>query len=79
MISLHGVRNKKITSHKEVSHTSQIISQSYRNMASESMMSEAITKAVAEATRVALQKMMETQAQRTQNAAGPKLGGPTLK
>ena len=42
---------KKIRSHKEVSHTSQIISQSYRNMASESMMSEAITKAVAEATK----------------------------
>ena len=48
-------------------------------MASESMMSEAITKAVAEVTRVALQTMAEAQAQRTQNAAGPKLGGPTLK
>ena len=45
-------------------------------MASESMMSEAITKAVAEATRVALQTMMEAQAQ---NAAWPKLGSSTLK
>ena len=48
-------------------------------MASQSMMSKAIAKAVAEATRVVLQTMAEAQAQRTQNAAGPKLGGPTLK
>ena len=48
-------------------------------MVSESMMSEAITKAVAETTRVALLTMVEAQAHRTQNAAGPKLGGPTLK
>ena len=45
----------------------------------EQMMSKAITRAVAEATRVALQMMAEAQAQRTQNAVGPKLGGPTLK
>ena len=43
------------------------------------MMSEAITRTIAEATRVALQTMVETQAQRTQNATGPKLGGPALK
>ena len=48
-------------------------------MASESMMREAIAKAVAEATRVALQTLVEAQAQRTQNAAGPKLGSPTFK
>ena len=48
-------------------------------MTSESMISEALTKAVAEATRVVLQTMAEVQAQRTQNAAGPKLGSPTLK
>ena len=45
----------------------------------EQMMSETITKALAEATRVVLQTMAEAQAQRTLNAAGPKLGGPTLK
>ena len=40
------------------------------------MLSEAITRTMAEATRVVLQMMAEVQAQRTQNAAGPKLGGP---
>ena len=44
-------------------------------MASKSMMSKAITKAVDEASRVALQTMVEAQAQRTQNAGGPKLCG----
>ena len=48
-------------------------------MVSEQMMSEAIARAVAEATRVVLQTMVEAQAVRTQNAAGPKLGSPTLK
>ena len=42
-------------------------------------MSEAIAKAVAEATRIAIQTMAETQAQRMLNTTGPKLGGPTLK
>ena len=45
----------------------------------EQMISKVITKAIAEATRVALQMMAEAQVQRTQNAAGPKLGSPTLK
>ena len=45
----------------------------------EHMMSNAITRAVTEATGVVLQMMAEAQAQRTQNPAGPKLGGPTLK
>ena len=45
----------------------------------EQMMSEVITRAMVEATRVVLQMMAEAQAQRTQNATGPKLGGPTLK
>ena len=43
------------------------------------MMSEAIACAIVEATRVVLQTMPEAQAQRRQNATGPKLGGPTLK
>ena len=42
-------------------------------------MSEMITKAVAEATRVAIQTMVETQVQRMPSTTGPKLGGPTLK
>ena len=42
-------------------------------------MIEAITRAVAEATRVALQTMAEAQVERTENAAGPKLGSPTMK
>ena len=42
-------------------------------------MSKAITRAVAEATKVALQTMVEAQVERTQNAAGPKLGGPMMK
>ena len=42
-------------------------------------MNEVITKAVAEATRIVIQTMAETQAQREPNTAGPKLGGPTLK
>ena len=45
----------------------------------EQIMNKAITKAVAEATRIAILTMAETQAQRVPNAAGPKLGGPTLK
>ena len=48
-------------------------------MTSEQMMSEAIARAVAEATRIVLQTMVEAQTERTQNATGPKLGGPTLK
>ena len=45
----------------------------------EQMMSKVIARAIAEATRVVLQMMAEAQVQRTQNATGPKLGGPTLK
>ena len=42
-------------------------------------MNETITKAMAEATRVAIQAMAETQAQRMPNTSGPKVGGPTLR
>ena len=42
-------------------------------------MNEAITKAVAEATRVAIQAIAEVQSQRLEGQRGPKLGGPTLK
>ena len=45
----------------------------------EQIMSEVITKAVAEATRIAIQTMAEMQTQSAPNAAGPKLGSPTLK
>ena len=43
------------------------------------VMSEAITKAVAEATRLAIQTMAEMQTQRTLSTTGPKLGSPALK
>ena len=42
-------------------------------------MNEAIAKAVAEATRIAIQTMAKMQAQRVLNKAGPKLGDPALK
>ena len=45
----------------------------------EQVMSEVITKAVAEATRIVLQTMAKMQAQRVPSTAGPKLGGPALK
>ena len=42
-------------------------------------MSEAITKAVTEATRIVIQTMAEMQTQRTASTPGPKLGGSALK
>ena len=48
-------------------------------MADQAAMNEAIVKAMAEATRVAIQAMAETQAQRMPNTSRPKVGGPTLK
>ena len=42
-------------------------------------MSEVITKAVAEATRIVIQTMAEMQEQRVPNTAGPELGSPALK
>ena len=45
----------------------------------EQIMSETITKAVAEATRPAIQTMAKTQVQRIPSTTGPELGGPGLK
>ena len=45
----------------------------------EQIMSEAIAKAVAGATRKAIQTMAETQTQRVTSTSGLKLGGPALK
>ena len=45
----------------------------------EQVMSEAIMKGVAEATRIVIKIMVETQTQRITSASGPKLGSPTLK
>ena len=42
-------------------------------------MSEAIARAVAEATRIALQTMAEVQVERMQNRSGLKVGSPTMK
>ena len=48
-------------------------------MAEQLVMSEAIAKAVAEASRIAIQTMAEMQAQRSESQWGPKLGSPVLK
>ena len=42
-------------------------------------MSEAIAKAVAEATRLVIQTMAKMQIQRTASTPGPKLGSPAVK
>ena len=42
-------------------------------------MNEAITKAVAEATRVAIQTFSEVQSQRSEGQLGSKLSSPVLK
>ena len=48
-------------------------------MADQAAMSEAIVKAIAEATRLAIQAMTDTQVQRMPNTSGPKVGSPMLK
>ena len=48
-------------------------------MADQAAMNEVILKAIAEATRVVIQAMAETQAQSMPNTSGPKVGSPTLK
>ena len=42
-------------------------------------MSEAITRAVAEVIRIALQTMAEAWAERIHERLGPKVGSPTMK
>ena len=42
-------------------------------------MSEAITRAVAEAIRIAIQTMAEAQAERMHDGSGSNIGGPTMK
>ena len=42
-------------------------------MASEQIMSEAIARAVAEATRIALQTVAEAQVERTHDGSGPRV------
>ena len=46
-------------------------------MADQTVMNEAIVKAVGEATRTAIQTMVELH--KRQEVQGPKLGGPALK
>ena len=49
-------------------------------MASEQVIvSETIAKAVAEATRTAIQAMAAAASERPKNMAGPKIGGPAMK
>ena len=72
MLSLHGVKSKNNKLVKKSVIQKHI-------MASEKIMSEAIARAVAEATRIALQTMVEAQVERTHDGSGPKLGGPAMK
>ena len=72
MIMLHGIRSQKVNVVK-VTHK-----QSKEKMA-EQVMNKVIMKDVAEAMRIAIQTMAKMQTQRVPNAAGPKLGSPTLK
>ena len=48
-------------------------------MASEHVMSEVIAKEVAETTRLAIQTMVEAQAERIHDISGPKIGSLTMK
>ena len=48
-------------------------------MAEQLLMSEAIMTAVAKATRIMIQIMVEMKAQRSESQWGPKLGVPVLK
>ena len=48
-------------------------------MASEQIMSKEIARAVAEATGIAVQTMVEAQVERTHDGSGPKVGSPTMK
>ena len=48
-------------------------------MASEQSMSKAITRAVAEANRIAIQTMAEAHMERTHGGSGPEVGSPTMK
>ena len=71
---MYGVRSKKIVSIKHTQykallvrscHKSQKskIRQTQSKMADQALMSEAIVKAIAEVTRIAIQTMVETQTQ----------------
>ena len=42
-------------------------------------MSKAITRAVAEATRIVIQTVVEAQAERMHDISGPKIGSPTME
>ena len=48
-------------------------------MASEQIMGEAIARAVAEATKIALQTMAEALVERMHDGSGSKLGSSTMK
>ena len=48
-------------------------------MASEQVMNKVIARVVAEATRVAIQTMVEAWVERMHDILGPRIGGPTMK
>ena len=86
---MHGVRSKK-TRKRQTQYKALIVKLSHKlqkskisltqsKMADQTVMSEAITKAVVDATRIAIQTMAEMPPQRSESQRGPKLGGPALK
>ena len=62
-----------------VSRVKELVKKQKKVKASEQVMSEAITRAVAEVTRVAIQTMAEAWVERTHDISGPKISSPTMK
>ena len=65
--------------HSKTKSCKNIISQTKQKMENQVVVNEAITKAVAEVTRAAIQAFVEMQSQRPEGQWGPKLGGPALR
>ena len=72
----HGVSDKSLT----LADISKILEENKKKMASEqAITNEAITKAVAEATRVAIQALAAAATERPQSIEGPKICGTAMK
>ena len=71
---LHGVISKSQLGR----HKKRKLKQQIKMTSEQAIANEAIAKAVAEATRVAIQALAAAVAERPQNVAGPKLGRPAM-
>ena len=67
-----GVKINNLVNKSQKNNTRKLV------MASEQIMSEAIARAVAEATKIAIQTMAEAWVGRMHNRSGPKVGSPTM-